>query len=68
MMGKVKAERIVTFHSLNWLLGFLGLAIIWFSSHSLVAVLGGVVAGLHVAWKLGDSDDSAPAGKGQHER
>ena len=55
-MGKVKPERIVTFHTLNLFLGFLGLAIIWFSTHNLVAVLGGMVAGLHVAWKLADKD------------
>lgn len=31
----------------NFICGILGLTIIWFASHSVVAVLGGVVAALH---------------------
>lgn len=33
---------------LNYSIGFLGLFIIWMSTHNFVAVLGGVVAGIHI--------------------
>lgn len=37
---------------LNLFLGFLGLLIIWLSTYNSVAVLGGIVAGLHITYKI----------------
>lgn len=34
--------------SVNFLLGVLGLTIIWLSTHSGVAILGGIVAAIHI--------------------
>lgn len=42
-----QAKLVWTPPHLNTLLGVLGLAIIWLATHNWVAVLGGVVAGLH---------------------
>ena len=37
-----------TTKTLNWILGLIGLAIIWFATESIVGVLGGLVAGIHI--------------------
>ena len=34
--------------TLNFALGITGLLIIWFATHSIVAVLGGIIAGVHI--------------------
>ena len=44
-----KPELLITLHLLNTLLGVLGLVIVWCASHSVVAVLGAIVASLHVS-------------------
>jgi hypothetical protein len=47
MTMRDQAKLVWTPPHLNTLLGVLGLAIIWLATHNWVAVLGGVVAGLH---------------------
>ncbi len=38
----------MNFNTFNFLCGITGLIIIWLASHSLLAVMGGVVAGIHI--------------------
>lgn len=43
----------LTASALNLALGFLGLAIIWQSTHNWTAILGGIVAGIHITVRAG---------------
>ena len=38
----------VALNPVNWFLFFLGMAVVWFSTHSVVAVLGAWVASIHI--------------------
>lgn len=44
----MKAETLYTPKLLNWLFGIIGLAIVWDSTHNWTAMLGAIVAGIHV--------------------
>jgi hypothetical protein len=50
--GSVKPETYITLGPVNTLLLILGLAIVWSASHSWLAVLGALVASIHIALRM----------------
>ena len=53
-----KAKMVWTPPYLNTALGFLGLVIIWLATHNWIAIVGGIVAGLHISVTVEDPPPS----------
>jgi len=47
----MKKETVYTFTTLNWFLFIIGIIIVWLASHNWIAVLGAIVASVHLKIK-----------------
>lgn len=54
----MKTKRVISHDGANWMLFAAGMAIVWFSTHSVVAMLGALVAALHIQWEVKEWDGS----------